>query len=60
MSEDPTTSLLSCNAGVAVVDTAKFEAAVQQAVFGSAGKFCTTALAPSSKQASDSMNACRV
>ncbi len=60
MSQDPITALLSCNAGVAIVDTVQFEAAVQQAVFGSAGKFCTTAFAPLSKQASDSMNACRV
>ncbi len=60
MSEDPITDLLSCNAGVAIVDTTKFETAVQQAVLGSAGKFCTIAFAPSSQQASDSMNACRV
>ena len=60
MSDDPITALLSCNAGVAIVDTMKFEAAVQQAVFGSAGKFCMVAFTPSLQQASESMNACRI
>ena len=56
--------LVSCTVGVAIVDTAKMEAAVQQAVFGSAGKFCVITCTssnynPSSKEASQSLDACR-
>lgn len=43
MSVDSISDLTSYDAGVAIVDTAKMEAAVQQAVFGSAGKFCVIA-----------------